>query len=91
MLSSTLVPEVFIESFLRVRERERERERERRLGGSGLDLQSQFREDDSCQTRQSEQWQLKHVLISRYFFSVGIDRKNTSRVAYEKGFKFVAR
>lgn len=87
MLSSTLVPEVFIESFLRVRERERER----RLGGSGLDLQSQFREDDSCQRRQSEQWQLKHVLISRYFFSVGVDRKNTSRVAYEKGFKFVAR
>ena len=73
------------------RERERERERERRLGGSGLDLQFQFREDDSCQTRQSEQWQFKHVLISRYFFSAGVDRKNTSRVAYEKGFKFVAR
>ena len=36
----------------------REREGERRLGGSGLDLQFQFREDDSCQTRQSEQWQL---------------------------------
>ena len=52
MLSSTLVPEVFIESFLRVRERAR------RLGVSGLDLQSQFREDDGCQTRQSEQWPL---------------------------------
>ena len=54
MLSSTLVPELFIESFLRVRKRERDR----RLGGNRLDLQPQFREDDSCQTRQSEQWQL---------------------------------
>ena len=31
------------------------------------------------------------MLISRYFFSAGVDRKNTSRVAYEKGFQFVAR
>ena len=57
-------------------------ERERRLGGSGLDLQSHFREDDNCQR---EQWQLEHVLMSR-FFSAEVDRQIPSRVAYEKGF-----
>ena len=53
-------------------------ERERRLGRSGLDLQTHFYEDDSCQMRQSDQWQLsKHVLISRYFcFSGGRPQKH---------------
>ena len=60
-------PEVFLESFLRVRERATAR-REWKTSGY-LDLQPHFHADDSCQTRQSDQWQhSKHMLISRYFF-----------------------
>ena len=55
-----------------------------------LDLQPHFHADDSCQTRQSDQWQhSKHMLISRYFFLLGVDRKNAS-LSLRKRLSFVA-
>ena len=60
--------------------------RERKTSGY-LGLESHFHTDNSCQTRQiankrSDQWQLSnHVLISRYFFYVGVD---LGKLCYEQ-------